>query len=260
MMNTTPPAVAVEDLLVRRGGRDVLRNVTVSVPRGEVVGLLGPSGSGKTTLMRAIVGVQIVHGGRVSVLGEPAGSAPLRRRVGYVTQSASVYDDLTIRQNLDYFRRVLGAGRDDVDRAIAATELTDYAGRLVSTLSGGQRSRVSLAAALLGSPDLLVLDEPTVGLDPLLRVELWDLFHRLADSGTSLLVSSHVMDEASRCDRLILMREGSVLADATPDQLLAETGASDAEGAFLALLRRHHARHALPDAELDPADGEGGTR
>jgi ABC-2 type transport system ATP-binding protein len=262
MMNSpdaAEPAVAIESLRVRRGRTDVLHGLDLRIPRGQVVGLLGPSGCGKTTLMRAIVGVQKVKSGTVAVLGQPAGSAALRHRVGYVTQAASVYDDLTIRQNLDYFRRVLGAGRADVERAIEATDLSDYAGRLVSSLSGGQRSRVSLAAALLGSPDLLVLDEPTVGLDPLLRVELWDLFHRLADSGTSLLISSHVMDEASRCDRLILMREGAVLADATPDELLAETGAADAEGAFLALLRRRHARHALPAEDAD-ADVEEDAR
>ena len=259
MMNSpdaAQPAVAIEGLWVRRGRVDILHGLDLDIPRGQVVGLLGPSGCGKTTLMRAIVGVQKVKAGKVSVLGQPAGSAALRHRVGYVTQAASVYDDLSIRQNLEYFRRVLGAGRADVDRAISATDLDEHAGRLVSALSGGQRSRVSLAAALLGSPDLLVLDEPTVGLDPLLRVELWELFHRLADSGTSLLISSHVMDEASRCDRLILMREGAVLADATPSELLAETGAADAEGAFLALLRRHHARHALPEAEAGGRDGE----
>jgi len=255
-------AIAIEGLRVRRGRTDVLHGLDLRIPRGQVVGLLGPSGCGKTTLMRAVVGVQKVKSGTVTVLGQPAGTAALRHRVGYVTQAASVYDDLTIRQNLEYFRRVLGAGRADVDRAITATDLDEHSGRLVSTLSGGQRSRVSLAAALLGSPDLLVLDEPTVGLDPLLRVELWALFHRLAEAGTSLLVSSHVMDEASRCDRLILMREGAVLADATPAELLAETGAVDAEGAFLALLRRHHARHALPEAEPDTepdAESESGT-
>lgn len=251
-------AIVIAGLRVRRGRTDVLHGLDLSIPRGQVVGLLGPSGCGKTTLMRAVVGVQKVKSGSVTVLGEPAGTAALRHRVGYVTQAASVYDDLTIRQNLEYFRRVLGASRADVDRAITATDLDEHAGRLVSTLSGGQRSRVSLAAALLGSPDLLVLDEPTVGLDPVLRVELWTLFHRLAEAGTSLLVSSHVMDEASRCDRLILMRDGAVLADATPAELLAETGADDAEGAFLALLRRHRARHALPDAEPD-AEPEPGT-
>ncbi|WP_313543565.1 ABC transporter ATP-binding protein [Leifsonia aquatica] len=256
MMNYSPgtetpadAAVVVDGLRVKRGRAMVLDGLSISVPRGQVVGLLGPSGCGKTTLMRSIVGVQRVAGGTVTVLGRPAGTAALRHRVGYVTQAASVYDDLTVTQNLQYFRRVLGAGADDVARAIAATDLGANAAQLVSTLSGGQRSRVSLAAALLGSPDVLVLDEPTVGLDPLLRADLWDLFHRLAEGGTSLLISSHVMDEATRCDRLLLMREGAVIADSTPDELLAETGAVDAEGAFLALLRRRHPRHQLPDGD-----------
>lgn len=257
MMNSADAAVVIEGLRVRRGRTAVLDGLDLSIPRGQVVGLLGPSGCGKTTLMRSIVGVQRVAGGRVEVLGQPAGSGALRHRVGYVTQAASVYDDLTVRQNLAYFRRVLGAGKEDVERAIAATDLGSNAGQLVSTLSGGERSRVSLAAALLGSPDLLVLDEPTVGLDPLLRVELWSLFHRLADGGTSLLISSHVMDEATRCDRLLLMREGAILADTTPEELLAETGAADAEGAFLTLLRRHHPRHALDEPAT--GDEQGGT-
>jgi len=234
---SSAPAVQVTDLHVRRGSHSVLHGLHLTVPRGIVVGLIGPSGSGKTTVMRAIVGVQVIRSGTVSVLGLPAGSAPLRHRVGYVTQEASVYDDLTVRQNLDYFRAVLGADRADVTRVIDATDLGGAIGQLVGDLSGGQRSRVSLAVALLGSPDLLVLDEPTVGLDPVLRRDLWDLFHRLAAAGTSLLVSSHVMDEAARCDRLLLMRDGAVLADDTPAGLLAATGTTDIEAAFLALIR-----------------------
>ena len=249
-------AVVIDGLRVKRGRTMVLDGLDLRIPRGQVVGLLGPSGCGKTTLMRSIVGVQRVAGGEVAVLGQPAGSSALRHRVGYVTQAASVYDDLTVRQNLAYFRNVLGAGKADIERAIEATDLGPNAGRLVSTLSGGERSRVSLAAALLGSPDLLVLDEPTVGLDPLLRVELWTLFHRLADGGTSLLISSHVMDEATRCDRLLLMREGAILADTTPEELLAETGAADAEGAFLTLLRRRHPRHALGEGAEGAQDTE----
>ena len=230
------PAVAVTGLTVRRGKQRVLDGLNLNIPTGQVIGLLGPSGCGKTTLMRSIVGVQIVQSGTVTVLGQPAGSRSMRGRVGYVTQSPSVYDDLTVRQNLQYFRTVLGAPRSDVDRVIEATDLGANAAQLAGSLSGGQRSRVSLAGALLGSPDLLVLDEPTVGLDPVLRVELWALFHRLAATGTSLLVSSHVMDEATRCDRLLLMRNGEILADDTPSGLLERTGASDAESAFLALI------------------------
>jgi ABC-2 type transport system ATP-binding protein len=230
------PAVLITDLKVRRGRQRVLDGLNLRIPTGQVIGLLGPSGCGKTTLMRSIVGVQVVQSGTVTVLGQPAGSRSMRGRVGYVTQSPSVYDDLTVRQNLQYFRTVLGAPRSDVDRVIEATDLGANATQLVGSLSGGERSRVSLAGALLGSPDLLVLDEPTVGLDPVLRVELWTLFHRLAAAGTSLLVSSHVMDEASRCDRLLLMRNGEILADDTPRGLLERTGAADTESAFLALI------------------------
>lgn len=239
MVYQSGPAVAVNNLRVRRGKRQVLHGLSLTVPRGGVIGLLGPSGCGKTTLMRSIVGVQVVQSGEVTVLGRPAGAASLRRQVGYVTQDASVYDDLTVRQNLKYFRAVLGAPEPDVDRVIEATDLGTHAGQLAGSLSGGQRSRVSLAGALLGSPELLVLDEPTVGLDPVLRVELWNLFHRLAAAGTSLLVSSHVMDEANRCDRLLLMRDGEILADDTPAGLLAATGSDNTEAAFLTLIAQH---------------------
>jgi ABC-2 type transport system ATP-binding protein len=231
-------SVEVDDLRVRRGKHLVIDGLTVRVPRGSLVGLLGPSGSGKSTLMRAIVGVQRVDSGTVTVLGRPAGASSLRSRVGYVTQAASVYDDLTVRQNLRYFAAVLGAPATDVERVIGETDLGARADALVGALSGGQRSRVSLAAALLGSPELLVLDEPTVGLDPVLRVELWALFRRLVDAGTTLLVSSHVMDEATRCDRLLLLRDGALIADTTPDALLASTGTTDPEQAFLVLIER----------------------
>ena len=231
------PAVEVERLRVVRGGEVVLPGLTLQVPAGQVVGLLGPSGCGKSTLLRAVVGVQRIASGRVSVLGAPAGSPGLRRRVGYVTQAPSVYTDLTVAENLRYLARVLAAPRGDVDRVLALVDLTDRADALTARLSGGQLSRVSLAAALLGRPELLVLDEPTVGLDPVLRAELWGLFARLAADGVTLLVSSHVMDEAGRCDRLLLMREGRLLADDTVPALLARTGAGDVEGAFLALVR-----------------------
>jgi ABC-2 type transport system ATP-binding protein len=229
-------AVEVEDLTVVRGGRTVLSRLRLDVPAGQVVGLLGPSGSGKSTLIRAVVGVQVVAGGTVRVLGEPAGSTGLRHRVGYVTQAPSVYGDLSVRANVRYFASILGVPPSAADDAIAAVDLTSHADSVVDRLSGGQRSRVSLAAALVGDPELLVLDEPTVGLDPVLRRDLWALFNRLASQGRSLLVSSHVMDEASRCDRLVLLREGQVLADSPLDELCARTGTQDAESAFLALI------------------------
>jgi ABC-2 type transport system ATP-binding protein len=234
----TEPAVRVDDLRVVRGGREVLHGLTFDVARGSVTGLLGPSGGGKTTLMRVLVGVQARATGTVEVLGLPAGSPVLRRRIGYVTQAPAVYGDLTVRENLAYFGAVVGSEPGDVDRVLTAVDLEQYAGTRVERLSGGQRSRVSLATALLGSPELLVLDEPTVGLDPVLRRDLWATFHRLADSGVTLLVSSHVMDEATRCDRLLLVRDGDVVADDTLSGLLAATGTADVEAAFLAIVER----------------------
>jgi ABC-2 type transport system ATP-binding protein len=228
-------AVEVTGLSVVRGTRPVLTDLDLSITDG-VTGLLGPSGCGKSTLMRALVGVQRIQGGTITVLGEPAGSRPLRDRVGYVTQAASVYDDLTVTENLRFFARVLGADDARVRHAIDAVDLGTHADAVVGRLSGGQRSRASLAVALLSEPDLLVLDEPTVGLDPVLRRDLWELFHRLADGGAVVLVSSHVMDEAERCDRLLLMREGAIIADDTPDAIKARAGTDDVETAFLQLV------------------------
>jgi ABC-2 type transport system ATP-binding protein len=229
-------AVEVRGLTVVRGGRPVLDGLDLDIAAGLVTGLLGPSGCGKSTLLRSIVGVQRTQGGSVSVLGQPAGSAPLRSRVGYVTQAASVYDDLTVTENLRFFSRVLGVSGDEVARAVEAVDLGSHADAVVGELSGGQRSRASLAVALLGEPALLVLDEPTVGLDPVLRRDLWALFHRLAEAGATVLVSSHVMDEAERCDRLMLMRDGAILAHGTPAEIKDEGRAADIEAAFLGLV------------------------
>ncbi|MGI8613068.1 MAG: ABC transporter ATP-binding protein [Nocardioidaceae bacterium] len=233
MMNT---AIKTHSLTVIRGGRAVLDALDLTVHAGQVTGLLGPSGCGKSTLMRAVVGVQKVQSGGIDVLGRPAGSKDLRARVGYLTQSPSVYPNLSVLDNLRFFAAVLGAPADDPERVVQQVDLADHAHVLVSDLSGGQRNRVSLGVALLGSPELLVLDEPTVGLDPVLRRDLWALFHRLADFGVTVLVSSHVMDEAQRCDRLLLMRAGVILADDPPDDLLRRIGADDIETAFLRLV------------------------
>ena len=230
------PALSIVDMHVVRGSVPVVRGVSMHVAPGELVGLLGPSGSGKTTVMRAVVGVQQHVTGTCEVLGLPAGHPDLRHRVGYVTQAPSVYADLTIAENLRYFSRLIGSSNGDVTQALVDVDLHRIADRRVSVLSGGERSRVSLAVALLGRPELLVLDEPTVGLDPVLRRDLWALFRRIAERGIGLLVSSHVMDEAQRCDRLVLLRDGQVLAEATEAELLARTGAPDVEGAFLALV------------------------
>jgi ABC-2 type transport system ATP-binding protein len=229
-------AVQVDDLVVRRGKRDVLRGLSCAIPQGAVTGLLGPSGSGKTTMLRAIVGVQRIHSGTVRVLGETAGSTGLRRRVGYVTQSPSVYGDLTVEQNVRYFAAIAGVDRTRASEVIDQVGLGSAAGQMVATLSGSQASRVSLACALVAEPSVLVLDEPTVGLDPVLRVELWNLFHQLAERGASLLVSSHVMDEAGRCDQLLLLREGRLLAAETPAVIREQAGTDNLEEAFLHLI------------------------
>jgi ABC-2 type transport system ATP-binding protein len=236
--SASAPAIDVSALRVVRGGAEVLHEVDLQVPAGEITGLLGPSGCGKSTLMRAIVGVQIVEGGSVTVLGAPAGSAALRSRVGYVTQAPSVYLDLSVEENLGYFATVVRAGPERVADVMGAVDIAGLAARTAGSLSGGQLARVSLATALLNEPPLLVLDEPTVGLDPVLRRDLWATFRSLAEAGTTLLVSSHVMDEADRCDRLVLMRDGRILATGTPARLREDTGADDLEGAFLKLVER----------------------
>jgi len=235
------PAIEVRGLRVIRGGNIVLPDLSVDVEAQTVTALLGPSGSGKTTLMRAIVGVQRIAGGTVYVLGEEAGSPSLRPRVGYVTQAPSVYGDLTVRENLRYFARILGVSDDRVSAVIETVDLQGFSNRLVGTLSGGQRARVSLATALLNEPPLLVLDEPTVGLDPLLRVHLWGTFRELVGAGSTLLVSSHVLEEAASCDRLLLLRDGELLAAESPDALLSRTGAADLDGAFLRLVEEREA-------------------
>ena len=236
-------AISVRGLRVVRGGREVLHAIDLDIESGRVTGLLGPSGSGKTTLMRAVVGVQVVADGSVSVLGLDAGAPALRERVGYQTQAPSVYADLTVDENLQYFASVLGATRSRVTEVVGRVGLDGLERQLAASLSGGEHARLSLAAALLNQPSVLVLDEPTVGLDPMLRRDLWAFFHELAAGGTTLLVSSHVMDEADRCDDLVLLREGRVLISGTPEGLKQTTGTTDLDAAFLSL--------------IDEVDGEG---
>jgi ABC-2 type transport system ATP-binding protein len=233
-----PPAIRAGALVVERGGKVVLKWLDFEVPAGQITGLFGPSGSGKTTLMRSIVGVQIVRSGSIEVLGQAAGSAALRQQVGYVTQAPSVYGDLTVRENLRYFARVLRVPESRIDDVVEVVALGEHIDQLVRNTSGGQRSRVSLATALLGDPQLLVLDEPTTGLDPVLRRDLWETFADLVATGTTLLVSSHVLDEAGHCQRLLLMREGRLIATETPDGLRARTGRQGLEDSFLALIEQ----------------------
>ncbi|MGA8924688.1 MAG: ABC transporter ATP-binding protein [Solirubrobacterales bacterium] len=241
MTEAVEAAIAVSGLRVSRGGRRILHGLDFTVARGRITGLLGPSGGGKTTLMRSIVGVQIIESGEVRVLGQVAGSYYVRSSTGYVTQAPAVYMDLSARENLRYFARVLGAPAERIEETLVTVQLQQHSERPVHNLSGGQQARVSLGTALLGKPDVLVLDEPTVGLDPVLREDLWQTFHELAEGGTTLLVSSHVMDEAARCDDLLLLREGRLLAQLTPKELSERTGEHDMEQAFLRLIEREEA-------------------
>jgi ABC-2 type transport system ATP-binding protein len=221
---------------VRRGRADVVAGVGFELRAGSVTGLLGPSGCGKTSLIRAIVGVQQRVRGELRVLGEPAGAPVLRARVGYLTQAPSIYADLTVRENMDYFARVQNGGRARIGELLDRVGLAAQCDQLVATLSGGERARASLATVLLGEPELLILDEPTVGLDPLLRRSLWELFGELAAGGATLLVSSHVMDEASHCEELLLMRDARLLAALAPDELARRAGTTDLDEAFLRLV------------------------
>ena len=230
------PAVRVCDLRVRRSGSEILHGLTFDLPTGTITGLLGPSGCGKTTLMRVLVGVQH-YDGEVTVLGAEPGAPAVRDRIGYVTQEAAVYKDLTARQNLRYFASLAGSRARDIDEVLEAVGLASLADRAVATYSGGEANRASLACALVAGPELLVLDEPTVGLDPLTREDLWDAFQDLAAQGATLLVSSHVMDEAFRCDCVLLMRDGNLLDTTTASALLERTGVETLDEAFLTVIR-----------------------
>lgn len=231
-------AVTVDALTVRRGTTTVLSDLNCHFGTGRITGLLGPSGAGKTTLIRVIAGVQQIEAGTVTVFGLPAGAAALRTRQGYMTQAAAVYPDLTVEENVRYFATLAGAARSRVGQVLADLDLGRLHPRPVHQLSGGQRSRVSLACALVGDPELLILDEPTVGLDPVLREEIWELLRARAAAGVTVLLSSHVMDEAVRCDDLLLIREGVVIASGAPAAIAADAGTTDMDAAFLALIRR----------------------
>lgn len=231
-------AIVADGLIVNKDKKTILDRLTFEVPRGSITGLIGPSGSGKTTLMRTIVGVQKASGGSLRVLGESAGNRRLRGVIGYVTQDPAVYTDLTVRQNLAYFGSLMGSNHKQVEKIIRHVQLQNHANQVVQSLSGGQRARVSLAVALLGDPDLFVFDEPTVGLDPVLRNDLWNMFKSMAATGKTLLVSSHVMDEADRCENLMLLRDGKLLWNDTREALLEKTKKGNVGDAFIAMIER----------------------
>jgi ABC-2 type transport system ATP-binding protein len=234
--------VKIKNLTIILGGRfKALKNVSLDLSAGKTIGVIGPSGAGKTTLVRGIVGRLHINKGIITVFDRPAGSPDLREQLSYMTQELSVYPDLTVRENLRYFAIMAGQPRKQVNQtileALGAVDMVDKAPNLVSSLSGGEKQRVSLAIALIGAPKLLVLDEPTVGLDPVLRESLWGLFARLADRGHSLIITSHSMDEAERCDDLVLIRDGRLIAHSSPAELRQYTGTRTVEQSFLKLVR-----------------------
>ena len=250
---TAPPALHIDNLRIDRGGRTVIDSISLSVPAGIITGLLGPSGCGKTTLMRTIVGAQKITAGSATVFGQRAGARSLRRRIGYVTQSPSIYPDLTTVENVRYFARLYGVDKKRACEVIDAVGLTTKKSELAGNLSGGQQGRVSLACALVCDPDLLILDEPTVGLDPVLRAELWEQFKGLAARGKTLLISSHAMDEARHCAGLILMRDGGILAHTAPADIMRRTACADLESAFVSLVRNDHpSNRPAPHYPTDP--------
>jgi ABC-2 type transport system ATP-binding protein len=230
-------SIQAERLRVEKDRKLILHDLDFNTQSGSITGLIGPSGSGKTTLMRTLVGVQVVTAGKVTILGLPAGSKQLRHKIGYVTQDAAVYTDLTVLQNMHYFAALTSATRSQIDEIIDRVRLTSQRQQLVLSLSGGQRARVSLAIALLGNPRLLIMDEPTIGLDPLLREELWQLFAELAAEGRTLLISSHVMEEAEKCHSLLLLREGKLLWHDSRQKLLEHTRTRSVQEAFLNIIR-----------------------
>ena len=227
-------AVDVDNVFKSFGGLRALDGVTLRVREGEIYGLLGPNGAGKTTLIRTIVGLVAQDSGTVTVLGRPMPDLDVLSQVGYMTQQAALYPDLTVEENLRFFAAISGAD-SNVTEALKTVDLEQRRNSVVATLSGGMRQRCSLACALVHHPRLLLLDEPTVGVDPQLRVQFWEDFRKMAASGTTIIVSSHVMDEAERCQRLGLIQYGKMLAEGTPDEVRATAGVSNLEEAFLKL-------------------------
>ena len=231
-------AISITDLTVTRGRTRILSEFNLEVESGAILGLLGPSGSGKTTIMRSVAGLQKLTGGSIRVLGSPAGDKSLRTRIGYSTQDASIYRDLTCTENVDYFASLQRNASSSTDEILELVDLGKNRKQLAETLSGGERARLALATALVGKPEILILDEPTVGLDPLLRRDLWSLFHRFTDEGKTLLVSSHMMEEADHCDELVLLRNGAILAKGSPTELRAKAGLENMDAVFISLVEK----------------------
>jgi ABC-2 type transport system ATP-binding protein len=231
-------AISITDLTVIRGGTRILDEFNLEIEPQRILGLLGPSGSGKTTIMRSIVGLQRFHSGSISILGKLAGDKRLRTLVSYSTQDASIYRDLTCRENIDYFAALHDQSTKFTDEILELVDLGKNRRQLALSLSGGERARLALATALVGKPEILILDEPTVGLDPLLRRDLWKLFHRFTDEGKTIVLSSHMMEEAYHCDELVLLRNGAILAKGSPAELRKQTGLENMDSVFISLVEK----------------------
>jgi len=239
------PALSVRGLSKHFGTITALDDVTLEVPRGEVLGLLGPNGAGKTTLIRILLGLTPPSAGSASVFALPAGVPEVRGRVGYMPQDLAVYTDLTVEENIELFGRLFGISgprlRRRTSEVLELVRLTERRRTVVMELSGGMRRRVSFASALVADPDLLLLDEPTVGVDPELRSEFWEYFHQLTETGKTVVLTTHYLEEANRADRVVFLHAGVVLAVGAPSEIKARTGTVNLEDAFLSMV---HSRPA----------------
>ncbi|HET7615505.1 MAG TPA: ABC transporter ATP-binding protein [Bacillales bacterium] len=231
------PLVALHDVSKTFDRHPVVRSVDLTLERPEIFGLLGPSGAGKTTLVKMIAGIDQANEGTVHVLGEKMPNLRTVKRIGYMAQSDALYEDLTAKENLHFFASLYGMRKRERNERIAevlgVVDLIKDENKLVRHFSGGMKRRLSLAAALVHQPEVLILDEPTVGIDPVLRKQVWDAFEELVQKGTAILVTTHVMDEAERCDRLAMIRSGRLIASGTPEALKEDTGTASIEEAFL---------------------------
>ncbi|MBA3876539.1 MAG: ABC transporter ATP-binding protein [Anaerolinea sp.] len=233
-MSASAAAIEAEGLHKTFGSIHAVDGIDLALQPNRVYGLLGPNGSGKTTLIRLIAGLARATAGEARILGTRMPSRPMLRRIGYMPQAEALYPELSVRENVAFFARLEGAvSNDAIDRVLELVELGDRRGTPAMHLSGGMRRRLSLACTLVHEPPILFLDEPTVGVDPALRVQFWAHFRRLAAAGTTILVASHVMDEADRCDELLFVRSGKVIARGTPTELRQGAGTTDLEAAFL---------------------------
>lgn len=229
--------INVKDLKQQFGKKVVLENINLEVQKGEILGLLGPSGSGKTTLIKAVIGMAVPTKGKVLVLGQEMPSLKVVSKIGYMAQSDALYEDLNALENILFFGALYGlkgkAAQERAQEVLALVRLSDDAKKPVRNYSGGMKRRLSLAIALFHRPELVILDEPTVGIDPVLRREFWQEFERLRQAGITILITTHVMDEAEHCNRLALIRDGGIIALDSPEELKRKSGQDSIEGAFL---------------------------